>query len=499
VAGAALLITVLTAASRLTGFVRTVVFAGTVGPTRLGDVYQTANAVPNVVYEIVAGGALAVAVVPVLAGPIARDDPRRVGELASALLTWTVLLLAPLAGLVALAAPAIVTAFTGDPAAAAVGASMLRVFALQIPLYGIGIVLSGVLNAHRRYAWPVLAPLLSSLMVIATCAAFAAVAGRAPQLDQVSPGAVLLLAGGTTAGVAVLALCLLIPLRSLGLRVRPRLRLETEPRRQLLRLTGATVVLVVAQELATVWLVRLANDGPAGSVVLLGLTQKVSLVPSALLALPLSTAIYPQLARAVATDDRPGFDAALARATRWILLGAGLGVAALIAGAPLLARTLVAVTAGSPAPAVLATAIAAFAPGLFGLALVALLSRGLTADGAAGRAAWCAVVGWSVAMVAALVAARWAPNGARVAALGVATTIGVNVVGLAMLWCVARRRGAAAVAGCSRTVLVSAAGAGLAGWLGWTIGAVMPVLGAVLGVVVFVGVVLVGDRDAVRG
>ena len=55
---------------------------------------------------------------------------------------------------------------------------MLRVFAPQLPLYGIGIVLTGVLQAHRRFAWPVIAPLLSSLTVIAVYLAFAAAEGR---------------------------------------------------------------------------------------------------------------------------------------------------------------------------------------------------------------------------------------------------------------------------------------------------------------------------------
>jgi putative peptidoglycan lipid II flippase len=43
---------------------------------------------------------------------------------------------------------------------------MLRVFAPQLPLYGAGIVLTGVLQAHHRFAWPVIAPLLSSVTVM---------------------------------------------------------------------------------------------------------------------------------------------------------------------------------------------------------------------------------------------------------------------------------------------------------------------------------------------
>jgi putative peptidoglycan lipid II flippase len=489
VASAAVLIAGLTAASRLVGLVRTLVFAGTVGPTELGDLYQTANTVPNIVYEIVVGGALAVAVVPVVAPPIARADPVRVGQLTSALLTWTVLLLAPLAAAVAIAAPTIVVAFTGDPAGAGVGALMLRIFAVQIPLYGVGIVLTGVLNAHRRYAWPVIAPLLSSLTVIITCLAFSAVAGRAPRLDSVGPGAVVLLAAGTTVGVAVLTLCLLVPVWALGLRLRPRLRLEPAIRRQLLALGGASAVIVVAQELATLWLIRLANGGPTGSVVLLSLAQKVALVPSALLALPLSIAAYPQLARAAVVEDRAGFDATLARATRWVLLGAGLGVAGLVSAAPLLGRLLVGATGASVAASVLASAIAAFAPGLFGLGLLAVLTRGLSAVGAAGRAAAWVVIGWSVGSAVAVLAVRLDHD--TVSALGVASSVGLSVLGAGLLGAVWRRRGATALAGCGRTVLLATFGAVLGGGLGWWAASAVPVLGPIVGLATYL-VVTVG-------
>jgi putative peptidoglycan lipid II flippase len=307
----------------------------------------------------------------------------------------------------------------------------------------------------------------------------------------VGPGAIVLLAVGTTVGVAVLTLCLLIPVRALGLRLRPRLRLEPTVRRQLIRLGGASAAIVVAQELATLWLIRLANGGPTGSVVLLSLAQKVALVPSALLALPLSVAVFPQLARAEAIGDRAGFDATLARATRWVLLGAGLGVAGLVSSAPLLGRSLVSLTATTvPAP-VLASAIIAFAPGLFGLGLLAVLTRGLSAVGAAGRAAAWVVIGWSIGSAVALVAVRIVPD--TVTALGVASSVGLSVLGAGLLAAVWRRRGATALAGCGRTVLVGTLGATLGGGLGWLVATAVPVLGPVIGLGVFALVVALGD------
>jgi putative peptidoglycan lipid II flippase len=63
------MIGVITVLARLVGFGRQVVFAHTVGTTCLGTAYTTANMVPNIIYDIVLGGALSSVVVPVLAGP----------------------------------------------------------------------------------------------------------------------------------------------------------------------------------------------------------------------------------------------------------------------------------------------------------------------------------------------------------------------------------------------------------------------------------------------
>src|SRR5213078_3042506 len=99
----------------------------------------------------------------------------------------------------------------------AVGAGMLRIFAPQLPLYGVGIVLTGVLQAHHRFAWPVIAPLLSSLTVIAAYLTFAAVEPGHAVIPGVSRSGELILSVGTTLGVVVLSLCLVPPVYALRL------------------------------------------------------------------------------------------------------------------------------------------------------------------------------------------------------------------------------------------------------------------------------------------
>src|SRR5665811_276140 len=98
---AAGLIAVVTFAARVFGFGRWLVFSQSVGTTCVGSVYQAANQLPNVVFEVVAGGALAAVVVPIIAGQLARQNGAEATRTASAMLTWTLSLLVPLSVLLA--------------------------------------------------------------------------------------------------------------------------------------------------------------------------------------------------------------------------------------------------------------------------------------------------------------------------------------------------------------------------------------------------------------
>src|ERR1700730_7780845 len=187
---AAVLIGAITMLARVIGFGRQVVFAHTVQAQCLGTAYTTANMVPNIIYDIVMGGALTAVVVPVLAGPArARaTDREQVEQTSAALLTWTVLLLVPVSAVVAIAARPLVSVLLGAapgcprPAMVALGTRMLIVFAPQILLYGLGVVLYGILQAHRKFTAPALAPVLSSLVVIGAYFWFARVADGAVNL-----------------------------------------------------------------------------------------------------------------------------------------------------------------------------------------------------------------------------------------------------------------------------------------------------------------------------
>jgi putative peptidoglycan lipid II flippase len=475
---AAIMIGVITVVARAAGFGRQLVFAHTVGPTCLGTAYTTANMVPNIIYDVVLGGALSSAVVPVLAGRVGElADARRI---SSALLTWTVLLLAPVSVIVAAAsgplASALLDGADGCSRAVvdAVGGRMLAVFAPQILLYGVAVVLYGILQSHRRFAAPALAPLLSSVVVVASYGWFGIVAGgyvngrlrSLPLRDE------MILSVGTTLGVLALVLTAVVPFARLRLGLRPALRFPPGVAPRVRRLAAAGVLTLVAQDTSTVVVVVLANRfGGSGALVLYSFAWAVFIVPYAVLAVPIATTAFPEMS----SRSGSAADATSAAATRATLLASCLGAAMLAGASTPLARVFES-HAGHRA-STLAFALIAFAPGLIGYGLAASLARVLYATGHNRAPALAVTAGWVLVMVADAAIVPFMPERLVVAGLGLGTTIGLTVAGVVLTVLVMRTRGPAALAGLAR-----ATGAGLAGCaagvvMGLAVSGLVPVSG----------------------
>jgi putative peptidoglycan lipid II flippase len=467
VAGAAALIAVLTLLARLAGFGRTLVFTNTVGAGSTGDTYLAANTVPNIVFEVVAGGALAGLVIPMLAGGIAVGDRDQVRRTASALLGWTLLILAPLALLTALLAQPIARLLlgAGNEAEVALTARFLLVFAPQVVLYGIGIVLTGILQAHRRFAGPALAPLLSSVVVAGAYLIFAAMDGSG-QVAGLTRPVELVLGVGTTLGVVALSLSLLWPVRRLRLGLRPSLRFPVGAAPRVRRLALAGVLTLAGQQLVAAVAIRLANDGaPDGTQVVYFAGMTLFLLPWAALAVPLATSAYPGLAERAESGDETGFQRALAPVAVLVVASAAVAAAVLVAVSGPMARVFLGAGTDASVTALRSTIIA-FAPGLVGYALVALLTRALYARGLWKAPTVCVVGGWLLAVVADVLLSSLLPAQDRGLALGAGHSIGVTMAGVGLLVAVARAAGPGSLAGVARAGVPALAGAALGALVG---------------------------------
>lgn len=525
--GAAALIGVLTLLARVAGFVRGVVFTGSVGnTTAVGEAYNAANTIPNVLFEVVAGGALAGAVVPLLAGPLARRDRAEVDRVVGALLGWSLLLLVPSAlAVAALAGPLAELLRPGAGLAdqRTLATAMLVVFAPQVVLYGVGVVLVGTLQAQQRFAWPALSPLLSSLVVIGAYLLHGVVAGPARAAGEEPGGAaVAVLAGGTTLGVVVLTLPLLGPVLRSGVRPRPTLRFPPGVLRRAGRLAGAGLAALLAQQAAVLTALllggRLGDPAPGSFSVFVQVVQPVSVLPYAVLAVPLATSAFPRLARSAAEGDRDGFARTAALSTRAVVGVALLGTGLLVAVAPAVQAFYGGLDPGGGADGdgtaydAVGRAVTAIAPSLLGLALVASVARALYALERGRAAATATVTGWLGVVVAQVVLAAVLPGGDRVVAMAGGTSLGLTLAAVLLLRALRRAAGPAAVAGTGRTLAAATAAAVGAGVVGRLVvdavlgaaggGALPAVLAAVAGAAVTTALaaalVALLDRDVAR-
>jgi putative peptidoglycan lipid II flippase len=508
-AGAALLLGVVTIVARAAGFGRWLVFSKTVGDTCLGDAYNTANQLPNVVFEVVAGGALASVVVPVLAGAFARDDKAEASRTFSALLTWTLLALTPVAILAAIAAGPYAQLMLGahpgcEGETAAVAGRMLLVFVPQLWFYGLAVVASGTLQAQNRFLAAALAPLASSLVVAGAYVAFGVLAGGELEVSQVPAGALWTLAIGTTAGVVALALTVVVPLARSGLSFRPSLRFPEGVGRQARALATAGIAALVAQQLVTLVITWLANHrGESGTLTLYTWAFAIFMLPYAVLAAPVATTVFPRVSAQV-----EGFERTAALAIRAVTLLGLLGGALLAGTAVPVARVFV-LGPGSGDTGALATALVTFAVAVPSYGLLILSGRLLYARGRGGLAAIGTVLGWAVVAGVAVRLTGVVGAGDVAAALGGAMSAGLLVGALALLSFVGIEAGRPALDGLPRAVgagllaaLVAAVAGQLVGRTFGTSGLLLACAGTLLSAIVvttvFAGIVAVLDRPDAR-
>ncbi|MER6582894.1 lipid II flippase MurJ [Nonomuraea sp. NPDC001023] len=512
VAGGALLIGAITVLARIAGFAKQYAFAQTVGTNCLSTAYMTANQIPNIVFEVVVGGALAGMVVPVLAGSAASRE--RTGHISSALLTWVVVVLVPLGALTALFARPVIGLFLGEAVSgcdttqlAALATRMLVVFAPQIPLYGVAVVLYGVLQSHNRFAGPAVAPLVSSIVVIVAYLLFVPLSSGIVDPAHLPGPAELALSVGTSLGVLSLVLTVVGPVSRLGLRWRPTLRFPDGVAGQVRRLALAGIAALLAQQAAMIVVVLLSNKAIGnGALTIYNYAWAIYLVPYAVLAVPIATSAFPRLS--AQAGDAVAFSALAARTTRAVVLVTGLAAGVLAAASGPGAVVFLGGRSEVPPPQ-LALAIALFAPGIVGYGLIAHLSRVLYAAGLGRAAATGTVAGWLVVIVAQTVLVLVLPAGWKIGGMALGMSVGMTAGGVVLLGAVVRSRGSGAAAGLPRAagaavaggVLGYLAGAGVVRWLGvsgiWpNVGAV--VLAAVVAVAVGAAVVAVVDRPDAR-
>ena len=296
------LMTVLTIVSRVTGFVRTWAMAAAIGMSLLSSSYQVANNLPNMLYELVMGGMLVTAFLPVYMG-VRREQGREASnEYVGNLLGILLLLLGGISLLGTVFAPGFIwtqSFLSGDGGSMDTATFMFRFFAIQILFYGLGSVFSGVLNAHRDYFWSTFAPVLNNVIVIASFMGFAPVSAQFGE-----QAGIILIAAGTTLGVFVQMACQIPALGKHGVHPHIHIDFKDPALRQTIALGIPTLLATVCMFVSTsitnaAALVVQPETGPS----VIAYARLWYTLPYALIAASLSTALYTELSHDAQEKD----------------------------------------------------------------------------------------------------------------------------------------------------------------------------------------------------
>ena len=296
------LMTVLTIVSRVTGFIRTWAMAAAIGMSLLSSSYQVANNLPNMLYELVMGGMLVTAFLPVYMG-VRREQGREASnEYVGNLLGILLLLLGGISVLGTVFAPGFIwtqSFLSGDGGSMDTAAFMFRFFAIQILFYGLGSVFSGVLNAHRDYFWSTFAPVLNNVIVIASFMGFEPVSAQFGE-----HAGVILISLGTTLGVFVQMACQIPALGKHGVHPHIHIDFKDPALRQTITLGIPTLLATVCMFVSTsitnaAALVVQPETGPS----VIAYARLWYTLPYALIAASLSTALYTELSHDAQEQD----------------------------------------------------------------------------------------------------------------------------------------------------------------------------------------------------
>ena len=315
VGASAALISICVIISRITGFARTWAMAFALGSTFVSSSYQVANNLPNMLYELVMGGMLITAFLPVYLSVKKQLGDRRGNEYASNLLTIVVALLAIVSVLCMVFAGQIIytQSFYSNQDEMALAVFFFQFFAIQIVFYGASSIVSGLLNANREYFWSSFAPVFNNLIVIASFILYAVIA----QTDQNL--AFLAIAIGNPLGVFVQMAFQIPALKKVGIRLRPRIDWHDPALADTLRL-GAPAVFVTVCSFATVSAQNaasyvFADNGPS----VIAYARLWFTFPYSFLAVPVTTTLFTELSDMQADENTRGVVAGIIDGTRQIL------------------------------------------------------------------------------------------------------------------------------------------------------------------------------------
>ena len=364
-AGAAAIVMFAYIASRLTGLLRDIAISYRFGTSPEYGAYVAAMQVPDLVFQVVAGAAVASAFIPVYSRYLADDDPEEGWRLVSSLFTIGIAILLPLIVIVMIFTPQIMRIIVPDfqPQYQDLAANLARIVLFAPLFFTIGSFSTSLLNAHQRFFLAAIAPSCYNVGIIAG----AIFLSRWVGIYGLAIGAL---------GGAICFLLVQIPgLRIVGFKFRPRLDFGHRGVVAVAKLMGPRTLGLMVTQLNFLVAIYLSS-GIVGGVPALRYAWTLTMLPLGIFAMAIGTAVFPSLAEQSATSAFEEMRQTMVNSLRFIFyltIPASIGLIVLSSSVVRLIYQRGEFDATSTA--LVAGALQFYAAGLIGMATIEILAR----------------------------------------------------------------------------------------------------------------------------
>ncbi len=421
-------------AANLVGLLRQIIINRTFGTSAELDAYFAAFRAPDLLFTVIAGGALGSAFIPLFTGFL--DESReRAWRLASAVVNNLLIALCVIAGLAALAAPLLVRSVLApgfSPEYQLLTANLMQVMLISTVIFGVSGLLMGIHNAHHHFLSPAIAPIAYNVGIIG-----GALIGQGQPQGSPLHG-VYGLAWGVVAG-AVLHLIIQLPAL---IQHKPIYTFTLDLRDAAVRQVGKLMLprmfgLAVWQ--FNFWInTIIASTLPSGSLSALTIAFQIFTFPQAVIAQAIATAVFPTFSAQAARGERDALRGTLASAlnlTLFLALPAALGL--ILLGGPIIALLFESGKFTATSTALVAWALIWYAVGLIGHSVVEVITRAFYAlkdtrtPVFIGAGAMILNVIFSLTFTRVFAAWGWFPHGGL--ALGNSLATAIEMAGLVIV------------------------------------------------------------------
>lgn len=357
--------------SNLMGLVRQILVSRTFGTSQSLDAFYAAVTFPDILFSLLAGGALASAFVPTFTEYVANEKRDDAWRLASSVINIVIIILSLASGLAALFAPALVrhVIFVLKPELdldlQSLTVDLLRIILIAPTIFGVSGLIMSILNAHQRFWLPALAPvfnwigwILGIIFLVPTMGIFG-------------------LAWGYVIG-AVLHLLIQIPslLQVKGRRYLPTLGLDNPAVNEIARLMAPRVLGVAAVQINFVVNAMIASSQSEGSLSAINVARMVMTMPLFVIAQAIATAALPTFSAQVARGEISEMRSSLAATLRSvILLSLPATIGLILLRAPITAALFQYGNFNAQSTEMVSWALLWYTAGLVGHSVVEILSR----------------------------------------------------------------------------------------------------------------------------